>query len=282
MQRSNVQHPECTEATNNDRDVVVHYSRYWTNYSAGINKQESDTWGAWKIQCAKYLSFPTNQSEYLSFVCKNHMIHRLQFSEACAGVCRINSYGFVLLLIQASISCWGSVSLDSSWHKALYKQKIAADNKPAWSQMDMERNYLKDWMGKYFTHFTDLLKANQNPHNSFSYRGQVEFFFYLFSIILFWNWKKLQQLFCTATYVWCNDVNVVNTEIMGYQCCCCVLSHVSPFCSLDHCTSLCGRTSHSGTGSLCLCKLKRVLSCAVFVSVCVCLPTSACLARASA
>lgn len=37
----------------------------------------------------------------------------------------------------------------------------------------------------------------------------------------------MQQLFCTATYIWCDDVKVVNTEIMGYQCCRCVLSHVS-------------------------------------------------------
>lgn len=45
----------------------------------------------------------------------------------------------------------------------------------------------------------------------------------------------------------------------------------SPLCSTD--TSPCGRTSHSGTGSLCLCKLKRVPCIAIpcrAVCVCVC------------
>lgn len=43
----------------------------------------------------------------------------------------------------------------------------------------------------------------------------------------------------------------------------------SPLCSPDRYTSLCGRTSHSGTGCLCLCKLKRVLCCAM-LRMCVC------------
>lgn len=76
------------------------------------------------------------------------------------------------------------------------------------------------WNGSISSYFTDLLKTNQSPHNSFSY--SFFFFFNFHDLIL-----TLQQLLFKATYGWCDEAKVVNTEIMGYQCCRCVLSHVS-------------------------------------------------------
>lgn len=137
------------------------------------------------------------------------------------------------------------------------------------------------WNGSISSYFTDLLKTNQSPHNSFSYSF---FFFFNFHYLIL----KLQQLLFKATYGWCDEAKVVNTEIMGYQCCRCVLSHVSLlfprplhlplrtdvplgdrrplFVQTQACPVLCCAALH-----ICVC-----------LCLCVCLPTSACLSQASA
>lgn len=74
----------------------------------------------------------------------------------------------------------------------------------------------------------------------------------------------------------CGDVKLVNSEIIGHQCCHAVCP-TSPFCSLELCTSLYRQTSHSGTDGPCLCKLNRVLCCAAHACVCCCLCVLLCV-----
>lgn len=74
---------------------------------------------------------------------------------------------------------------------------------------------------------------------------------------------KLLRFFSKATYEQCGRVKVVELRHSLLSLC---FLQCLPFCSY---TSLCGRTSHSGTGSHCLCKLKRVLCC-VMLHACVC------------
>lgn len=56
--------------------------------------------------------------------------------------------------------------------------------KPAWSQLDTVRNYSEGGISSYFTHFTDLLKTNQSPLNSFSYSPSCFFFFFNFHYLI--------------------------------------------------------------------------------------------------
>lgn len=200
---------------------------------------------------AKYLSSSTNQTSLrcVEQVCK---IYRQPFREA-KQVSK-NSYGFLLLLIQTSISYWGSVSLDSSWCKALWEQKIAADksqSRVSWTWWGTRRGLNKSML-HYFTQiYWKIAKALIIIQCLLFLRPQSKHQHFMF--------RKTAATFLKATNRWSDEVKIVTAEITRDISAVTVFCPTSPSLFSRRYTSLCGRMSHSGTGGLCLWKLKRVL-----------------------
>lgn len=158
--------------------------------------------------------------------------------------------------------------------------------KPAWCQQDMVRNYLADGLcqiHKYFTHFTDLLKTNQSPGDSFSCSSFSSNFSQL----------ALKQYHCevwgaaaalSESHIW-TGWRSQGSQHWDHGIPKLWLCFVPRLPSVPQTTtppSADGCPTRGQAASVCA---NSSVSCAVLhicVCVCVCWPTSACLSQASA